>query len=177
MTRLAWWKIGDITIRYGEPFECIGHAMVKRDADDSMINSAIFRTRCIACGVTFDTPRSIVVDWFHAKRKCPACIAEGRPRQAPAPIEYDMPTHDERLRILSEIDAGHPQGERYSSRPQDKHRWAGDAVMRILDCDERRAKAVLADMIAQSELVEKDYRSKAQRKLRKGLFLRLDLFA
>lgn len=80
--------------------------------------------------------------------------------------------------ILAQIDAGIGTGEEkefYSSRPQDKARWAGNLITGYpFDNDDHKkapgqAKAILAKWLETGLLEEIDYHSAAQRKQKKGV--------
>ena len=77
--------------------------------------------------------------------------------------------------ILAQIDQGPEEGERYSVRPQDKERWAGNVILDhpfpLADHikTEGQAKIILKKWQSNGLIEVGEYRSAAQRKDRKGI--------
>jgi hypothetical protein len=72
--------------------------------------------------------------------------------------------------VLSVIDAGTDDGERFSARAQDKGRWAGTVIVDMLHKSENEAGALLKEWIDSGLLEVRPYKSPTQRKTRQGLF-------
>jgi hypothetical protein len=88
------------------------------------------------------------------------------------PSAWEDVGEEETRAILFRIEAGLENGERYSARPQDKDRWAGNVIFEVLpDKTEAHAKEILRKWMRTGQLEVRDYQSPAQRKPRKGLFV------
>lgn len=73
--------------------------------------------------------------------------------------------------LLAAIDAGTPDGERYSIRSQDKARWAGDILMERAGKSIEQAKVILAAWEKEGRIETREYTSPGQHKKRKGLYV------
>lgn len=71
---------------------------------------------------------------------------------------------------LAAIEAG-IDGERYSIRPQDTERWAGNVLMEMFGCSSGEAKHTLVGWAKSGAIEVRDYHSEEQRKKRKGVFV------
>lgn len=87
------------------------------------------------------------------------------------PAALDGMSEVDAAEALATIGRGMPDGERYSVRPQEKDRWAGNVLVEQCMRTPAAAKAILTEWIDTKVLEEKKYRSAAQRKDRNGLFL------
>ncbi len=76
--------------------------------------------------------------------------------------------------ILNRIEDGLGDGERFSHRIQDKERWAGMVMVDEFGRSPQQAKEILDGWLAAGVVEVREYASKAQRKTRKGLFVRRD---
>lgn len=75
------------------------------------------------------------------------------------------------VELLAAIDAGTPDGERYSIRAQDKSRWAGDLLVERAGRSPEQAKVILAAWEKEGRIETRDYASPGQRRNRKGLYV------
>lgn len=85
---------------------------------------------------------------------------------------FEDPTVVEALRAL---DAGLPDGERYSLRAQDKGRWAGDVLMADFGRTRSQALSMLAEWMKAGVIAQEAYKSPSQRKNRNGVVVKREL--
>lgn len=79
---------------------------------------------------------------------------------------------DQEQALLLAIGTGMENGERYSARPQDKDRWAGDLIIETLGKSPEQAKTILAAWQKEGRIETREYQSPSQRKTRKGLYVK-----
>ncbi len=138
-----------------------------------------FISACCVCGQPFvcrvpANPNPSVPFTQYPLRRCKPCrkAAGPEPRAKPKPrhIPFSDPTPAKIAQALDVIRAG-AGAERYSSRPQDITRYAGDAFARHLKCSAAEAEHVLRHLLERGFAEVRSYYSKAQRKQKQGLFV------
>lgn len=88
------------------------------------------------------------------------------------PTAWEGSEEGKEAEVLRRIEAGPSRGERYSIRPQDKERWAGNVLIEMCACSIGQAKATLEGWQKQRMIWTDDYRSELQRKTRKGVYVK-----
>ena len=91
-------------------------------------------------------------------------------RWSPPAADEGMGQDDE-ASALAALDAGMPDGERYSMRPQDGARWAGALLRDYYMRTPEQARALLTAWEKAGRIAVREYKSASQRKLRKGVFV------
>jgi hypothetical protein len=82
---------------------------------------------------------------------------------------FENVTYEQIDAILEKISAGMDGGkERYTLAPQSKDRFAGMAVVEVLECTEERAARIIKTWKKSGLLIESEYTSFATRKSKKG---------
>lgn len=171
-------QAGDVFFHRGQRYEVVGVEPHRR-RDGTLSALVVYSSRCADCGAGFEarSPNKVVL---YPNRRCkwhtrPMVPAGGprnprRKRKDAHPPAVSSLTPAQVGEVIAKVAEGCPDGERWTARLQDVR-----GIPRLLVTHYRQtraqARAAVDSWLDEGVFETRVYRSKKQRKNRKGLFL------